>query len=57
MQTLQPYIESGLVDYHWVNRSMLPARGEAGKMPPQLAVSKSRYVNRNAVAVSGQTEV
>lgn len=37
-QTLQPYIESGLVDYHWVNGSMLPAKGEAGKMPPQLAI-------------------
>jgi hypothetical protein len=39
MQTLQPYIESGLVHYHWVNKTALPVKGEPGKLPPQLAVS------------------
>jgi hypothetical protein len=38
MQTLQPYIESGLVQYHWVNKTALPAKGQPGKQPPQLAV-------------------
>lgn len=36
VQTLQPYIDNGLLEYHWVDKNRMGVKGKG--MPPQLQV-------------------
>jgi len=36
VQTLQPYMDDGLLEYHWVDKNRMGVKGKG--MPPQLQV-------------------